>query len=64
MTGRNILIVVLHHVGKEGHVVGHSHAAMHFDWLTGEQAVGTAASHPYQRQAHPQWSWQQHCGGG
>lgn len=63
MAGCNILIVVFHHVGKEGHVVGHPQAPMHFDWLTGKQAVSTAASHPYQRQAQPQWSWHQHCSG-
>lgn len=61
LTGSNVLVIVLHHVGEEGHVIGHAEAAVHFDWLTGKQAVGTAASHPYQQcQAHPQRARHQH----
>lgn len=47
VTGCNILVVVLHHVGKEGHVVGHPQAPMYFDGLAGKEAVGAAASHPH-----------------
>lgn len=36
ITSCNILVIVLHHVGKEGHVVGHPQAPMHFDGLAGK----------------------------
>lgn len=61
VTVRNILVIMAHHVGEEGHVVGHLQAPMHCDGLARKQAVGMAASHPRQNQAHPQWSWHQHC---
>lgn len=61
MTCCNILIIVLHHVWKEGHVVGHTQTPMHSNGLTGKEAVSRAASHPYQYQTHTQWSWHQHC---
>lgn len=57
----DILIIVAHHVGEEGHVVGRLQAPMHSDRLTRKQAVSMTASHPHQCQAHPQWSWHQHC---
>lgn len=47
ISGCDVLVVVVHHVGEEGHIIGHPKAPMHFDWLAGEQAVGTAASHPH-----------------
>lgn len=52
----DILIIVIHHVRKESHVVFQPKAPWHFDGLTGEQAVGSAASNPHQRNPKPQ-----HC---
>lgn len=46
-SSRDVLVVVLHHIGKEGHVVGHPQAPVHSDGLTGKQAVGAAASRPH-----------------
>ena len=63
LIGCNILVVVLHHVGEEGHVVGHSKAAWHFDWLAGEQAVGVATFGPNYGHAHPQRSGRPHRSG-
>lgn len=60
--GCQVLVVVVHHVGKEGHVVGHPQAPMHSDGLAGEQTVGGAAPRPQHGQAGPQRSRQQHGG--
>jgi len=46
LAGGDVLVVVLHHVGEEGHVVGHAQAPVHLDGLAGERTVGVAAAPP------------------